>query len=282
MKKLIAIALLLCGHCQANYNGFYAGLKVGGERAIANGHTSNFLGLIDIFDNTTTISNRGETDGHNDIVIGNFYAGYGFTCYGVFLGLEGFVNFPRHEIRKNNVLESTLDFADESESVHIHQILDHCFKVTSRCVEYGVDFKPGFLITPCTLLYGRVGAAFNSFAICSRSELLYEDDSKGLVEPPSVSVMERFLSNKQHSMTGLRLGVGAELQVYENFGITLDYVFTEYGSVCIEGQHDTTIRGKTLPDGLNVNSQAHLRNNAVLIGVSYRFCLSSLLGWCWR
>lgn len=283
MKKYL-LFLAVCGQCSAGFNDFYAGANVGGERAMANGNTLNSLGLIDVFENTSVVENRASSDGHNHTATGACYAGYGTSCYCLFFGLEGFFNFPRHQIKKENRLESSLDFVNESKSVHIRQTLEHCLEVTSRPVEFGLDFKTGYLLTPYALLYGRVGAAFNRFSLASHSAVHYEDETSGLVTPPelpSTAVAERFCLRKGKGVTGLRLGFGLELQFCQNFGVTLDYIYTDYGDFCVKGEHDTTIRGKTLPGGLKVDANAHVRNNAVLLGLSYRFCLSSLLRWCW-
>ncbi len=133
-----------------------------------------------------------------------------------------------------------------------------------------VDLKIGFKVTPNSLLYARVGAAFNEITVKSKLnlELDYYFDEQ---------VLSSYESTKSDSVVGLRLGVGAEQRFSENLAVSLDYVYTDYGSVDVSSAgnaaswddiHDQIIY---VEDGLQSDSEVNVKRNVVMLGMNYYF-----------
>lgn len=286
MKKAIVLFALLFWECHGEtFDGFYFGANGGGKIALSQGYVRSSLGFFDLFPNITTHTIQEPCDTHHQSYFGSVYTGYGLSFCGLFAGIEGFINFPKHELIRQRFLDYRLNFGSEEEDfVRIRENLNQTLIATSRAVECGIDFKSGFLLTDYTLFYGRVGAGFNRFNFKSTSEAVYEDTSRGYVLPPelpSVSVTDPLFVHHYKEVTALRLGIGIEHLITQNWSLTLDYIYTYYGEVTLEGQRDTTVRDRTLQNGLKINAATHLRSNAILFGFCTRFCLSSLWYRCW-
>lgn len=285
MKNWIVLlgltASLLAGKCEAQgFRGFYAGLNGGGQITTARGCINNNYGFINLYNDVDKHVQKEDIDIYRAKGFGSFYLGYGQTCSCFFAGVEGFINFPKHQVNKKRYSDFNEVYESQIEYVNFHENLDYRQRASSRSIEYGIDFKPGVLLGPCTLLYGRVGAAFNRFNFKSKSIAGYSDESIGHNLSP-ISVEETLCAHRYKQKTGLRLGVGFEQLVWGNFGITLDYIYTYYGNICLSGSQDTTVRDRTVEKGLAVSSDLRLRNHAVLLGISYRFCFSSLTKCFW-
>jgi opacity protein-like surface antigen len=86
--------------------------------------------------------------------------------------------------------------------------------------EYGIDGKLGFLVSPDTLLYARLGASFNRLHI--------DSNTTHVTTGPTTTALNYGASV---STTGFRYGLGVEQRVCHNGGLQLDYTFTDYGSL---------------------------------------------------
>lgn len=278
-KRIFLTLVVLSGYCHGEFRGFYAGINGGGQITTAKGHAKSSYGFIDLFPNTTAHAIRESLAAYEQTWAGSVYLGYGQTCYCVFGSIEGFIKFPHYHIRQERAIDYKLKYDNGADFAHIREDLKQRLTATTRTVEAGIDFKPGYLLTPCTLFYGRVGAAFNRFTLKSDSLARYEDNSNGFATPSSATAKDRLCLSRSKRVTGLRLGVGFEHQICENFGITLDYIYTYYDHMSLQGQKETNERDRILNNGLSACSKVCFRNNAVLLGISYRFCLSSLWGY---
>ncbi len=100
--------------------------------------------------------------------------------------------------------------------------------------DYGVVFRPGFLVAPQTLVYGKVGAIWanlrvsNSVTGTSNSSL---NDSTSAAAYQAKAALSGSSSNKDTKIA-LLLGLGLEQFIYKNF-ITLgvEYNYANYGHV---------------------------------------------------
>lgn len=84
--------------------------------------------------------------------------------------------------------------------------------------ELAVDLKPGFYLSPRTLVYGRVGAAFNELEV--HQSFSFQSDEVNVHDIASIS--------ESDNVVGLRLGLGVEHNIYDELTIFLDYVYTQY------------------------------------------------------
>ncbi len=195
-------------------DGRQAGLSVGTltEEGLSNLYTS------DLAANYFTVKGEGE-----------FFAGFGH-CFGcLYLGVEAFGQYS--QIRANSrkthfhafVLEDEFEGLDISNHVRIGPW------------RYGFDFRPGFLLTPTTLLYGRVGV--------TGAKVRFNTDAKNVFAligetSPFVAVRE---SIHKHGHF-LNFGLGLEKFICNHLAVRLEYLFTNYRSLSQRKQCRTCFR----------------------------------------
>lgn len=195
---LAALLLGLSAHgaVSTEFNGLNLGGALGGLSTSADfGSSYNF----NTFEGSQSIEDSNESSQQSSLW--SAHLGYGGTVYDwpLWLGLEIFVN------NADKDLVGSMSF---------EEIPGAQFTVESNLnrTEYGFDFRPGVLATETTLIYARVGAAFNTLAISAGDNAPSFDDSSKKV-------------------LGLRLGAGLEQKLSCQLSFSLDYIYTGYGDV---------------------------------------------------
>lgn len=102
--------------------------------------------------------------------------------------------------------------------------------VEMKDFEPAVDFKPGVFLSDHTLLYGRIGAAWNEATLTDHPD--YNLINGGVVVDQSMSSSE--------DVVALRLGLGVEHRIYKQFTVFMDYTYTNYGDVSLENTNDVS------------------------------------------
>ena len=97
------------------------------------------------------------------------------------------------------------------------------------------------------------------------------------IETGASATTTQEISNSK-SVVGLRLGAGAEQRFSQNFAVTLDYIYTNYGSVDVSGTSDVNYININCPgdlcvypDGLNVSDEVKVTRNVWMLGMNYYF-----------
>ncbi len=252
--KIFGIILGLVCSFQAviAFEGFYVGGELGG--AITEGKESGeSLGIYDFRGYVPIDFTQKLADGS---LQGNLYAGYGAQFYSLYLGGEIFAQFNSCELKAR----TSGGFTDGFPENNTNHSSSH-LKVSS--VQYGFDFRPGWIMTPFTLLYGRIGVG--------RAQLSSKtDDSFFVIEGADVGTLPLELSAHRTRAT-LRLGGGVEYHLTPHLTMRADYTFTDYGSIAVEGRASgLTSEGTsfTLDDHRRVK---HLQQHALMLGLSYYF-----------
>ena len=99
--------------------------------------------------------------------------------------------------------------------------------VTLGGSEFNIDMRPGWLITANTLLYARLGVAVNSLDIKSSGTWTEVSNNRS----PAVPVIASDTSKYDQTVAGIRIGAGIEYLFSKHFGVTLDYIYTDYGDI---------------------------------------------------
>ena len=135
--------------------------------------------------------------------------------------------------------------------------------------EFDLDGKFGTTLTSDSLIYARLGAAFNKLKINSNSTLVISDN---LVNP-SISTTSALNATGSRNLVGLRFGLGGEHLLTKNLVAKLDYVFTWYGKTNISGVANVanTFNNTTTTNGLTNSTFAKMNTQTVMVGLSYYF-----------
>ncbi|MBS0350974.1 MAG: hypothetical protein JSR33_07305 [Proteobacteria bacterium] len=153
---------------------------------------------------------------------------------------------------------------------------------------FGVDFKPGILISPTTLLYGKVGAVWadikihNSFSTTASAKIDTPFRGKEVVNSNGNFSGQ---SDNDDTKSALLLGVGCEQYIYKDW-ITFDveYNYEDYGHIStstdVEGGGSATISrhfyppvtaDNTLISAVNTQATAHVKVSAIMAGFNFYF-----------
>lgn len=163
-------------------------------------HQGPYLGANVGMNNTkSTFSNSLHS---NDMgsrgVLGGVFGGYGaIVSQNIYLGGEVFANYTNAEAQtKVNVSDVSLNYSLRNK------------------YSYGISFIPGFMITPQTMAYGRIGVVRTRF----------EDTFN--ISAGSAG----FSQSAKTTVTGGQLGAGIQTDLTQNLALRGEYVYTAYRS----------------------------------------------------
>jgi opacity protein-like surface antigen len=248
------------------YNGFYVGIN-GGAAQTNTKISVNASAMYDI--NGIPDNIEGLSQGAKITRIeggGSLYLGYGqlIPCSNFYLGGEIFGNFYSRPTAINNLSFQAIPLALESTTLTTQTTA----KLNSG--EVGIDLRPGFLLEPITLVYARVGVAFNQLKLTSNANFSATDtfDHVTIVSPLNESATE--------NTVGVRLGFGIESHICKNTALTADYVYATYGSVNTGSQANiaTPVVGggtDTVINGLSNYTSANINTQTVAVGIKHYF-----------
>ena len=259
------------------FNGAYAGGALGGSLSRTNKQLSASAdviivgGLLGIF---IPVDVKDDMVGSSPMAA--LFAGYGHTWQRFYLGSELALDASHYlttdEIQ-NGLQETTgfgLDGAGQADIVTRAKISP---------VQFAVALRPGYLLTPKTLLYGRIAA---------RTSLVSNTDVSAIVTVGTdvVSSTQQVSPFARKLQTTLQLGGGLEQSVNEHWSVRMDYVYSNYGKL------HTTVTNTVLmnvtppprpcedpedhscdPSSLVVkaNNSAKISSHLLTLGVTYHF-----------
>ncbi len=260
------------------FDGFYAGINAGA--AFTTGKISNTSSatFINLFDNNNQLASSQSVNVASTQGGGSIFAGYGqmLGCSSFYLAGEIFGNtYQRESTLRDYAFHAEPDDDEDFESLTTRT------KANLNNGEFGIDLRPGVLLLGNhTLLYGRVGVAFNKLHLNSDNDFSFTFLGS---DPPITT--DSFLSESQtKSVSALRLGLGLESYICKNLALTVDYIYTSYGKINASNTGDVTTvieGGPTLAqsssdtfvvsDGLVNQSSANLNTQTVTLGIKYYF-----------
>lgn len=254
------------------------GLSLLGTPALAN-ITSHFYvgfaGGVDYFSadidkqihNVTTINNTMlasvstlpfETNTQHFSGAGQSQIGAGFQIKSFYLGLEALVQLADDDFETVHGDFNFIGLNVNTPNSHLN--FDTNLEMNN--FEAAIDLKPGLFLSHNTLLYGRVGAAFN--------EVTLTDDSH-------YSFINAMIPGNTHTtetedVTALRLGLGVEHRMHQRFTVFMDYTYTNYRDVSFDT--NTLLTGNAFGQNfafmLQTQDEANdITKQAVMLGVNY-------------
>ncbi len=223
---------------ESSFCGLYAGASVGGT--FLSGHNNTI-------DTNYVAPNAGGTEYvyksafRKNSAIGTLFLGYGNAwdnCF--YLGTEVFVDFSK---RKAN----TSGFANNLQPFQNTLTFKNTLEVKS--FGYGIDLRPGFMLSEDAMLYARVGVGMNK---------LLPTYSETKFGTPTVFIDA---NKKAKHKASLRLGVGIEQRIFDNLTLRADYTFTQHKKV---NRTLSTVNNLT-----KVKLDSKAVSNTVMLGLSY-------------
>lgn len=186
----------------------------------------------------TTNLNPQSTFGINSAVA-NVLLGYGLRFHHVYLAAQAFISEADHQGME------TTTFSDASGDNN----LANTVTLKQNGTSFGIDVTPGLLLTQNTLLFLRIGGVTNDTQLTSTTS------SAGFATP--------MVLNTYRELNGLRLGFGLQQLITRKVGITLNYLYTNFGQITLSGSR--TAAGATQ----SASTRLSLHNAMFTIGVIY-------------
>lgn len=261
-----------------NFNGYYGGLGIGvlqTNAQISSSTSATYSNTIAEVNELALSQSNVNLYGHNGTAA--IYLGFGhfFGDSNFYWAAEIFGNWASRKKTLNNWAFHADPFvADDFESITT------ATTVKLQSGEWGIDLRPGFLFDTNTMVYGRIGVAFNRLNTTTTNDFSFTNNPNP--ENP-FEITDTYLTSlnqsKKKSVTSLRLGVGIEHLITDNLAVTADYIYTYYGKVSTSGLADVTSAGEDTPDptifvttdGLVADSSGKMGTQVAMIGLKYYF-----------
>lgn len=234
-----------------NFNGFYVGIGGGATFGDTTLQLTNFLNRPGR--TNTFLTNKNSAFSNNGL--GVAFIGYGHAFQSFYLGgelggsLSNGIRTTTHSLAQQEVGFPTPFIVSNASSMHL------------KDYEFTIDARPGFLVTASTLVYGRIGAAFNRINLNSASQFQFST--------PTSAQAVLLPYNTSHSETGLRLGLGFEKMFTSHLSLRGDYIFTDYGKLNGKGIVPFPFLGPTVT--FSNATRLKVQTHTVLASLSYYF-----------
>lgn len=253
---------------KSDFTGFYVGVRAGEMMAQAKVETHSSATFINQYDDDNQLAVNGSNNIWNNSLAGDLFFGYGkfVNNSNFYLGGEGFVQIAQPEGTLNMSA-----YHQEPNDDGDYETLTNSTETSLGTIGFGVDFRPGYLIDPQTLVYGRIGLAFNRETIDSRNNFDFYNVFDEITSKNTLN------ASHTRDAIGFRLGVGAERKICSKLSVTVDYVYTDYQTVSANGVGDVTtdypgggpLAIGTVPNGFVTDSNGSIATQTLMLGLKY-------------
>jgi len=177
---------------------------------------------------------------------GGLQLGYGHVFDWFYLGFDALGSFQQIHIKGANLgLGSTTLVPAFTITTQTAAILDGT---------YGIDIRPGVVVSPAVMLYSRVGV--------ERTRLRMQSFTQ--IQASGGAGAEEFFFDNPVELTGLRVGLGVETKLGRNVSMNIEYLYTTYDSFTLNGSASS-------PFAFFVTTDYTANSEALLIGFNYFF-----------
>ncbi len=193
------------------------------------------------------VSGNGSLSSNN--AFGNIFLGYGFVFNSFYMAPEVYFSAGRRP---------QADLTTQALNSLPNELLSTYTMAKLNAWEAGIDGRFGWMATPSSLLFMRLGAAFNNMTLSSNTTT-YTD---GTVVPQTKLL--NYSGSK--ALVGFRAGAGIEQKITSHLSVRADYVYTYYGNLSIMGSNYSASLGPIIN-----TTQVNLQSQAVLGSIIYDF-----------
>jgi len=271
---VIIFGLVSVAHSEPHsfFDGSYVGVAVGGNLTQA---STKIVGAADaiLYNNNvvslaTNIPLSERANLTKNAPIGELFAGYGQTWRSLYLGGEIFANASNYTMsnRINTGFLQNLAILGDLLLGGSAQINTN---VNLSKIQYGANLRPGILLRPETLLFGRVGftVATLQFNVNTYANSFLSSTSQQVqvVFPATLHLPA------SRSLVALQLGGGIEQQLNPTWSIIVNYIYTDYRNIDSIGSSVTNFNGvdSLITLQLDGNNHASVITNAITLGAKY-------------
>lgn len=260
MKRIVVVLLSLLIICSrsliagelgpvqmdlTSFKGRYLGVGVGGFFPFYN--TTVETRITAVYPYLSSVTGKGDFSSNN--AFGDIFLGYGFVFNSFYMGPEVYFSAGRRP-KADLTIQAVNSYPSELLST------DTIAKLNSW--EEGIDGRLGWLATPDTLLFIRLGAAFNNISLNS--------NTKAYTEATTVAQTKLLYYTASKFLGGFRAGAGLEQKLTPCISVRADYVYTYYGNFSTQGSNYSS------PLGPIINTtRIHLQSQAVMGSIIYDF-----------
>jgi opacity protein-like surface antigen len=256
LLPIVLLAAVSTAHADCPFEGGYAGLAIGQSSTLGRSRTADSLRAV-FPGGVSEVGEQSERNGlKKNSFAGEIFTGYGCDWDKFYLGAEAYFKTARGRAKNTATSTMTTTLPTFGAPITLNSTTTTTAKL--RNGEFGIDIRPGVLLTPSTMLYGRVGAAFNRIQL--HTTTVVNNNAATLV------------NSRKKNATGLRLGGGMEHEFCSNWALRVDYVYTSYRKVNGSASQAGAIVAPPLGTGTVATSttgSAKLNNHTTMLGVAY-------------
>ena len=267
IKRCIAASLLLSTASFAatspTLQGLYAGAEFGGSFAYANQTVQNNVNLQ--FSDLSFTSSEPYSLYASMVrssATGAIFAGYGHTWNKFYLGGEIALSNAYYNMASSSTtgLSRTIDNA-----ITVTSAKQINTQVNVSPTQFGLFLRPGVMLSPTSLLYGRIGTSFATITYSTNVT-----DTKILAETPTIISFPLMIpANKRTHRAALQLGTGLEQALNNQLTMRLDYLFSYYGKIRMSAVGSNNLDPFFLT-GSSYQSVS-INNQSIMLGLAYHF-----------
>jgi len=249
---------------KSDFTGYYVGARAGEmitQTKIENNSSAMFENT---YDSENVLAANSSNNVSNNSLAGDLFFGYGKFVNNsrFYLGGEGFIQVAQPE-GTLNASSFHAQPGDDSD----YETLSTSTETSLERVGFGVDFRPGYLLDNQTLVYGRLGLAFNRETVNAKNSFVFHDIDDDTTTTNTLN------ASRTDDTVGYRLGLGVERKVNSRLSMTVDYIYTNYKRVNVSGTGDvrTDFDGgsSTVTNGFVNNANGSIATQEMLIGLKY-------------
>lgn len=249
-----------------DFNGRFFGLKLGAVNPSISGNSSITANYVDDAADLESIQISNTKPNDKALALFGFTIGYGQVFKNrYYLGLEGFVE------ASNNTIGAQLEHGFRPTAVAVGgqapDTVTHTKNIKLWNPQPGGDIKIGIILYNRILNFFKVGLVLNKVRATTSDQLSYEDASG----PPGIRTNLNLNLNSNNSVkANLRLGAGFDFQFSPHNAFSLEYDYTDYGTVGISGS-TSAIDAAGNNATLTQHSALKLATNYLTIGYVHFF-----------
>jgi opacity protein-like surface antigen len=245
------------------FNGAYAGAAFGQSLAYAN---QTIVSHVDLEYPGFTFASNQPFSLYSSMVrssaTGAIFAGVGHTWDKFYLSGEMVLSNANYKTSSSSVsgIERTVDN---------YATISGLETVTSTAsvspTQFGVFLRPGVLLTPTSLLYGRVGTSVVNVNYNTKTAALKSLSQSGTTLAFPITMQ----ANKRVTRAAFQIGTGFEQAINERLTVRLDYLYAYYGTIKMYSSQTASIDPFVL--SARGTQSVSLNDQSIMLGLVYHF-----------